>query len=536
MQSAPETADEKERLKDLYQYNVLDTEAEKVFDDLTRLASEICETPIALISLVDPDRQWFKSKVGIDVEETSRDIAFCAHAIHRQEVFEVTDTLNDERFFDNPLVTGGPNIRFYAGTPLVTPRGRAIGTLCTISDEPKTLSAHQKQALEILGRSVISQLELRLTNAQLKLANERKTDFLSNISHELRTPLNAIVSLSKLMLEDVNRQTLPDKFQEYVSHIDYSGKRLLDLVNSVLDLSKVEAGKMELTPSVIKSRQFFSAMRGMMNARANEYMVHFEMTIAPDVPVALLFDETKLSQIILNVLSNAIKFTPPKKRVSFTVSAPDDQLVLMVEDQGVGIAEHDLPTLFDKFKQVGAHRSREGTGLGLPITKALAELMGGQITVESTLGEGTQVCIFLPLESVLMSNYQHKQAVVDINSNAKILVVEDNMINQEVARAIFESLALQIDLADTGEEAVEKAKAAEYDLVFMDLHLPGIDGWEAARRIHLNNSDTPIVALSADAFSNDAGQYQNKGILDFLTKPIDRDHLLRVLGKFIPSG
>ncbi len=534
MQSAPETADEKERLKDLYQYNVLDTEAEKVFDDLTRLASEICETPIALISLVDPDRQWFKSKVGIDAEETSRDIAFCAHAIHSREVFEVTDTLNDERFFDNPLVTGDPNIRFYAGTQLVTPRGRAIGTLCTISDQPKTLSAHQKQALEILGRAVISQLELRLTNAQLTVANERKTDFLSNISHELRTPLNAIVSLSKLMLEDVNRQQLPDKFQEYVSHIDYSGKRLLDLVNSVLDLSKVEAGKMELTPSVIKSRQFFSAMQGMMNARANDYNVHFEMTIAPDVPAALLFDEAKLSQIILNVLSNAIKFTPQNKWVRFSVSAPDDQLVLTVKDQGVGIAEQDLPTLFDKFKQVGSNRSSEGTGLGLPITKALVELMGGQITVESTLGEGTQVSITLPLEPVLMSNYQHKQAVVEINPNAKILVVEDNMINQEVARAIFESLSLHIDLADTGEEGVEKAKEADYNLVFMDLHLPGIDGWEAARRIHLHNPDTPIVALSADAFSNDVGQYQHKGILDFLTKPIDKDHLIRVLGKYIP--
>lgn len=187
MKSAPLTDDEEDRLRALFEYEILDTDRETVFDDLTLLASQICDTPIALISLIDPDRQWFKSKIGLDANETERDIAFCAHAIHQREVFEIEDTLLDERFFDNPLVTSDPNIRFYAGAPLVTPDGHAIGTLCTISDKPSKLNERQQNSLKILSREVISQLELRSKVKQLDYANRRKTEYLSNVSHELRT-------------------------------------------------------------------------------------------------------------------------------------------------------------------------------------------------------------------------------------------------------------------------------------------------------------------------------------------------------------
>ena len=172
--STPE--DELSRLKDLYEYDVLDTEAEKSFDDLTQLASDICETPISLISLVDPDRQWFKSKHGIDVAETARDISFCSHAILENQVFEVQNALTDTRFHDNPLVTNDPNIRFYAGAPLITPRGNAIGTLCVISDKPKKLSSKQINALTVLSKEVIAQLELRLNNKKLFMALEKQKE------------------------------------------------------------------------------------------------------------------------------------------------------------------------------------------------------------------------------------------------------------------------------------------------------------------------------------------------------------------------
>nr|WP_288337945.1 GAF domain-containing hybrid sensor histidine kinase/response regulator [uncultured Pseudoalteromonas sp.] len=263
MQKARIPADEQSRLKALYEYEILDTEAEKVFDDLTQLASDICDTPISLISLVDPQRQWFKSKYGIDATETERDIAFCSHAILQDQVFEIQNALLDERFHDNPLVTNDPNIRFYAGAPLITPQGSTIGTLCVISDKPKKLTKKQISALTILGKEVIAQLELRLKNRELtrtlelqnqhnqeleKLkaeadaANDLKGRFLANMSHELRTPLHGILNLAEFGLSDSNN----NEKDEALKSILNSATILSNIVNDILDFSKIEAGKLDI--------------------------------------------------------------------------------------------------------------------------------------------------------------------------------------------------------------------------------------------------------------------------------------------------
>ena len=199
MKSAPLPRNEKERVQELLSYDVLDTDEEQLFNELTLLASQICDTPIALISLVDPNRQWFKSRIGLDASETSREIAFCSHAILQEEVFEVQNALEDNRFHDNPLVTGPPDIRFYAGAPLITPSGYAIGTLCAIDTKPKALSEEQKASLKTLGKSVIAHLELKRKNKELERTSQFKSDFLSYVSHEIRTPLNAINTFSHLL-------------------------------------------------------------------------------------------------------------------------------------------------------------------------------------------------------------------------------------------------------------------------------------------------------------------------------------------------
>jgi signal transduction histidine kinase len=537
MKIAPPTPDENARLKTLFDYDVLDTEAEKIFDDLTQLAAQTCNTPITLISLIDSDRQWFKSKVGLDTEETSRDIAFCAHAIHQKGIFEVEDTLQDKRFFDNPLVTSAPNIRFYAGTPLVSPDGHAIGTLCVIDDKPNKLTKDQRQALEVLGRSVMSQMELRKKIKELKLANEHKTEFLSNMSHELRTPLNAIIGFSHLMLDDIKHHTLPAKFSEYISHIDYSGRRLLSVVNSVIDLNKIEAGMMQVQIEIVCLREYIKDLEGMLAITANEKDVEFSVYISEHLPTHLAIDQAKVSQIITNLVHNAIKFTDSGKWVKVEISMNNEKLVITVADQGEGISSEDQTKLFSKFQQVGQAKSSEGSGLGLSITQGLIEILGGTINVLSTLGSGSIFKVILPQLSdtdILQQNpiIESQKASFDLNS--KILLVEDNEINQAVMLAIFESLDLPIKIVGTGEEAVEIVNSSHFDLIFMDIHLPGIDGRQASEQIKHVHPNIPIVALSADAFNKHNFADNDKIWDQYLCKPIEKEKLVQTLNRFIP--
>jgi signal transduction histidine kinase/ActR/RegA family two-component response regulator len=538
MKIAPPTEDEATRLKTLYDYDVLDSQAEKIFDDLTQLAAQICDTPITLISLVDANRQWFKSKVGLDAQETSRDVAFCSHAIHQKEIFEVEDTLHDKRFFDNPLVISEPNIRFYAGTPLVSHDGHAIGTLCVIDDKPNKLTRNQRQALEVLGRSVISQMELRKNIKELKQANEHKTEFLSNMSHELRTPLNAIIGFSQLMLHDAKHQELPVKFTEYLGHLDYSGRRLLNVVNSVIDLNKIEAGMMQLQIEAVCLRTFIKDIQGMLAITANQKDVTFSAHVSDSLPIYLTIDQAKISQIITNLVHNAIKFTGSGKWVKLKLSLHNEHFIITVTDQGMGISPTDQAKLFSKFQQVGQAKSSEGSGLGLSITQSLVKLLGGTISVLSNLGSGSVFKVVLPKISdanILNKDLTSAPEKQSFNHSSKILMVEDNEINQAVMLAVFESLNVPIIIAGTGEEAIDAVNHRHFDLVFMDIHLPGIDGRQASEQIKHSHPNIPIVALSADAFNQQKYADNDKIWDEYLCKPIEKEKLVRTLNRFIPA-
>ncbi|MFT5839016.1 MAG: signal transduction histidine kinase/CheY-like chemotaxis protein [Flavobacteriales bacterium] len=537
MKIAPPTLDEAKRLKALYDYDVLDTDAEKIFDDLTMLAAQICNTPITLISLVDVDRQWFKSRVGLDAEETSRDIAFCAHAIHQKEIFEVEDTLKDTRFFDNPLVTSKPNIRFYAGTPLISPDGHAIGTLCVIDNKPNKLSKDQRNALEVLGRSVISQMELRKNIKALKQASEHKTEFLSNMSHELRTPLNAIIGFSRLILDEVEHYKLPDKFSEYIGHLNYSGRRLLSVINSVIDLNKIEAGMMQVQIESICLRDLVKDLAGMLAITANEKDIAFSVNVSDNLPTHLAIDPAKISQIMTNLVHNAIKFTDSGKCVKVEISLKNENLELTVTDQGVGISSLDKTKLFGKFQQVGQAKSSEGSGLGLSITQGLVELLGGSIKVQSTLGSGSVFTVLLPQQSdteFLQQGFASALEETNFDRNSKVLLVEDNEINQAVMLAIFESLDIPVVIAGRGEDAVEMVNNKHFDLIIMDIHLPGINGREASEKIKCMYPNIPIVALSADTFNQHKFGDNDKIWDQYLCKPLEKEKLIQTLNRFIP--
>jgi signal transduction histidine kinase/CheY-like chemotaxis protein len=535
MQQAPPPANEEARLKALLDYDVLDTEEERVFDDLTLLASEICNTPISLISLVDPKRQWFKSVVGLAAKETPRDIAFCAHAINQQTLFEVEDALADKRFFDNPLVSDDPKIRFYAGTPLLTPEGYAIGTLCVIDKIPRKLTEFQANALAILGRNVISQMELRRKIKLLKEQDKNKTDFLSNMSHELRTPLNAIISFSRLLIQDQNSALLNDKFKQYLGHIDYSGKRLLSVINTILDINKIEAGMMSLELGQCNIRELFSQLQGMLTISAEEKHVNLQVKIAPEVPAIVLIDEAKLGQIVINLVSNAIKFSPSYKTVNVEMSCTEERLRLIVQDHGIGICQADKVKLFGKFQQVGNNKNNQGSGLGLAITKGLVELMRGNIKVQSEPQFGSTFSVELPLTLA----HDHKDAA-DVEQNNlrfdehhRILVVEDNEINQVVIEAMLLTNQLTATIVGTGEAAIDILQNHPFDLILMDIHLPGINGIEASEHIRRTQPSLPIVALSADTFEHERTKNSPSVFDDFLIKPIDPDKLHGVLARFL---
>ena len=326
MKAAPLPQNEDERLAELLSYDVLDTEAEQLFDDLTALASQICETPIALISLIDPNRQWFKSRVGLDAEETSRDIAFCSHAILQSDVFEIPNATLDPRFHDNPLVTGAPDIRFYAGAPLITPSGHAIGTLCAIDSKPRKLTETQKASLQTLSKSVVAHLELKRKNRELERTSQFKSDFLSYVSHEIRTPLNAINTFISC---DGPKLNLPSSFTTPLSHVSQSGERLLEIVNSVLDIKQIEAGKMRVMPRAVNTKDFFTHLFSLTKIRAEDSGIVFSTSIDDAVPDSLFFDDTKFGQVALNLLSNAVKFTNHGKSVKAQVKYKSGKVIPM---------------------------------------------------------------------------------------------------------------------------------------------------------------------------------------------------------------
>ena len=540
MQSAPIPDNEEQRLAELLSYDILDTEEEALFDEITALASQICESPIALISLIDPDRQWFKSKIGLDARETSRNIAFCSHAILQDEVFEIPDTLNDDRFHDNPLVTGAPNIRAYAGAPLITPSGLAIGTLCAISDKPRKLSEQQRQSLATLSRSVVAHLELRRKNRDLERTNQFKSDFLSYVSHEVRTPLNAINTLSAMLETEAIENKMPTSFQQSLGHIRKSGERLLETVNSVLDIKQIEAKKMKLILRPVSSSDFFAHLFSLIRLRAEEQQIQFHSHIDDAIPDVIELDDTKFGQVALNVLTNAIKYTPANKQVRAQVFYRDGMLRLVVKDEGIGIAEEEQKKLFQPFERMDNASQFDGAGLGLMITKGIVELMDGDIRLTSKLNQGTTVSVSVPATALTADAAVSESGPVfarqiQLSQDKRVLVVEDNEINQIVISTILTKLGVPHDVVDSGEQCLDWVYSNRPDLILMDINLPGISGEEATQQVKRHDATIPVVALTADVVT-EHNTLIEAGLDDVLTKPIDSVELTRILNVYLVDG
>jgi len=393
----PENEDD--RLRKLYELGILDTLEEQAYDDLTRLAAEICGTPIALVSLVDRDRQWFKSHHGLNARETPREYAFCAHAILGDDTFIIEDSSKDERFADNPLAVGEPHVKFYAGAPLIMSDNNKLGTLCVIGNEARTITHAQKEALEVLARQVVSQLELRLNLKELERLDHSKDEFISMVSHELRTPLTAIYGSLSLLVN--NKVGELDEKQQQLAGISYRNtQRLLGLVNDILDIAKLESGKLDFHEEELNIVSMLKKAVELNEHYCKE--CHTGLTLQcrdADEPVLVNGDEQRLLQVMSNFISNAAKFTHENDQIEISLKVENEYAIEEVTDHGPGIPAGQQESLFVKFKQLATktNNKQPGTGLGLSISKKIIELQQGIIGFESTPDVKTTFYFKLPL-------------------------------------------------------------------------------------------------------------------------------------------
>jgi K+-sensing histidine kinase KdpD len=389
MISAELHPEETQRIEELLRYEVLDTEDEKALDELTQLASVICGTSISLISLVDKDRQWFKSRVGLNALETPREIAFCSHAILQDKIFEVPDALEDERFADNPLVTGAPDIRFYAGTPLVSTSGMPIGTLCVIDKVPKKLDDKQQLALNTLAKQVISQLELRLHNRQLQRMQRDQKQIFAVMSHDLRSPFNGILGLSKILHK--NADTLqPELIAEMADGILESSLTVYQLLDEILQWSRSQLGAIHveikataLDPLIIETLNLMEESFSLK--RLNVKHVTNENAVA-------MADINLTKTIIRNLLANAVKYTPEHGNIFIETQVIDNEIQLTVTDTGQGIPPNIQDVLFNDCvaSQCGT-KGESGHGLGLSVCGDFARKQKGYLSLDKDYKGGAKL-------------------------------------------------------------------------------------------------------------------------------------------------
>ncbi|CAO3426562.1 response regulator [Azospirillum doebereinerae] len=693
MIAAPLPPGEDARQAVLDSYCVLDTRPEPGFDTITKLVSHVMRCPIALVSLVDRDRQWFKSRIGMDATETPRDLAFCAHAILGDAVMVVTDTLQDPRFADHPLVTGGPRLRFYAGAPLIAD-GERLGTLCVADTYPRPFEERDAETLAQMARLVVDELNLRrevlrreraeaeLTQARATLgaaidatpdglamydsgdrlilcnqayrdahpltaplmvpgvaldavlragvlngefgrapsgdpedeawlaaesrrhrspgppfereladgrwirlavnraangalvvtrtditrgrrseeelqrqaadmcalaegldaaredadlhrskaegATQAKSDFLAAMSHEIRTPMNGIMGMTELLFDT----PLSDEQRQFAKAVRSSANALLTIVNDILDFSKLEAGKVAIEALPFDPADLVEGVVELLTPRARERDIEIGFFIDPLLRRTLIGDPTRIRQILVNLVGNAVKFT---HQGSVTVElealeSGDGHLVMRttVTDTGIGIPADALSSLFNKFQQVDGSITRKygGTGLGLAICRQLSELMGGGILVQSTVGLGSRFQVDLPLA---LGAEEISPADCPLVGR-RALVVDDLPINRRVLSSMLEGLGAQVVTVESAMDALDaldRASAAGrlFDVALIDHTMPVMSG-EAllaamAERPELGGLKRVLVTSLGSGLGSGPSSGRPGGLVDAtLTKPL----------------
>ncbi len=554
---APLPKNEPERLAELFNYQIIDTLPEVVFDRLTRMAAQHFKTPIALVSLIDEHRQWFKSNYGIDAKETPRDVAFCAHVILQDGVMVVPDTTADPRFAGNPLVTDNPDIRFYAGAPLKTKNGFKLGTVCVIDRVPHAdFTEEQKQELADFAAIAVDEMELRIVikkvkedleslkltqkaleeaRAKAELSTYEKSQFIASISHELRTPMNGILGMIYLLSD-----THLDKVQtEYIETISHSAQNLLLLINDVLDLSKIEAHELILEKTPFDIKTSFSQTIKLLIPLAKIKGIKLLYSIDPQIPEIILCDPSRFAQIVTNLVGNAIKFTDEGEvQATLRYDVANNSIYCEIKDTGIGIPENKRDAIFEKFVQGDAHITQKygGTGLGLTITKQIIVMLGGNIQYESKEKIGSRFWFTIPITLPEHdTSYDSNKTLSIVHSkrinaqDARVLIAEDHPINRLFLINLLKKFGFKkIEVAENGIEVMKKIQqnTEKYDAVFMDCKMPEMDGYETTVMIRKletesgNNTHVPIIAMTANAMTGDREACFQVGMDEYVSKPI----------------
>jgi len=377
--------------------------------------------------------------------------------------------------------------------------------------------------------------ELEYSKERIEKISRYKSEFLSNMSHEIRTPLNAILGFIEILREkEKDRENI-----EYLNIISKNSSQLLGIINDILDLNKIESGKLSIDP-VNFSRNELESIYHLFRARALQKKIDFKFEITANIPEFLYGDILRIKQIIGNLISNAIKFTKSNKCVCVKIDYSKEDLIIEVKDQGKGIEKEKLDHIFKSFTQEDSSVTREygGSGLGLTISSSLTKMMNGKIEVESEVGVGSLFVVTLPLKEGNKVTHKDSLKHEEDFSGKKILVVEDNMSNQLFMRVLLGKFKVDFEMANDGLEAIEKFKSNRYDLILMDINMPNMSGIEATKRIleleaEFNLPHVPIVALTANALSGDKKRFLEAGMDCYLSKPLKKDELYEIFRKFL---
>lgn len=385
----PFPKNEEERLKDLLEIELLDTPNENEFDDIVKLASQICNMPISLITLVDSNRQWFKANVGLEASETSRQVSFCGHAILQDQLFEVQDALDDNRFFDNPLVTEDPSIRFYAGFPLITNTGSRLGTLCVIDRVPRKLTNEQIFALKVLSQNVIKIAELRQKNKHLNHLAETHKKMTSILAHDVRSPMVSIKSIIDYknagLFTEEEAEEMMDMALEQLSNT-------LQMVDDVVDWGQSELKYAEVQKELVGLKDVVNSVFGYEALKAR---VKNNILINQVQDTQFFTDKNAITFIIRNLVSNANKFTE-NGQIKISTSKTPNQITIFIEDTGAGMPQEISSKLFTNATvSTNGTANEKGNGLGLLLVNEYINKLNGSISVESAIGHGTRFTIKL---------------------------------------------------------------------------------------------------------------------------------------------